>query len=183
MSEHARELIGYLNALGITIDSSSFESRVKAQKLAYILQHILGSRLYAFNFYIKGPYSPELAKDYFEKKEDFKNGNSSYKPSKEEYGELERIKPIIGRLSVEDLEIIASLLFLEKVAGLDENKAEAELKRIKPHLRIEEIWRGNNTLKELLLTEKAREALMKPLEAEMEGWGRISNESLEKFMS
>ncbi len=77
-----------------------------------------------------------------------------------------------------------SLLFLEKAAGLDENKAEAELKRmIKPRLKAEGIWRGNNTLKELLLTEKAREALMKTLEAEVEGWSRISDESLEKFMS
>ncbi len=183
MSGHAKELIRYLSELGIKIDSSSFESREKAQKLAFILQNILGHKLYDFSFYIKGPYSSELAKDYFDKSDDFRNGNSDYKLSNSELEELKRIKPITAKLSVEDLEIIASLLFLEKYMGLDEDEAEKKLKDIKPHLKIENIWKGNNTLKELLLTEEVRRELMKALEAELKEWDKVSDESWRKFLS
>jgi len=66
MKEQTEELIAYLNLLGIRINNDSFESRMKAQKLAYIIQSLLGKHLYSFNFYVRGPYSPDLARDYFE---------------------------------------------------------------------------------------------------------------------
>lgn len=182
MKEQTGKLIGYLNLLGVKIDSDRFESRIKAQKLTYIIQTIIGKHLYNdFNFYIRGPYSRELARDYFGSKEDFVNGKSDYKPTKEEYEEIERIKPLLNTLNQTDLEIVASLLFLEKEMGLDENKAEIELNSRKPHLKIEDIWKGTNTIKKLFLTEKLRETIMKSLKSEIEEWDNVSNESLGKF--
>ncbi len=182
MKEQTRKLIGYLNLLGVKIDSDRFDSRIKAQKLTYIIQKIIGKQLYGdFNFYIRGPYSRELARDYFGNKEDFVNGKSDYKPTKEEYGEIERVKPLLETLNQTDLEIVASLLFLERDRGFDENKAEIELNSRKPHLKMEDIWRGTNTIKKLFLTEKLRETIMNSLKSEMEEWDNISNESLGRY--
>ena len=182
MKDQTKRLIAYLNLLGVKIDSDSFASRIRAQKLAYIIQKIIDKQLYDdFNFYIKGPYSPELAREYFSSRDDFANGNSDYKPINEEYEELERIKPLLGSLSLTDLEIVASLLFLRKERSLDENQAETELLERKPHLKIENIWKGTTIIKKLFLTEKHRDALMASLKEETGGWVSASNESLKKF--
>jgi uncharacterized protein YwgA len=182
MKDQTKELIAYLNLLGIKIDSDSFASRIKAQKLAYIIQKIIDKQLYNdFNFYIRGPYSCELAREYFGSKNDFANGNSDYKPVSGKYEELERVKPLLCSLSQTDLEIVASLLFLRKERDLDENQAETELLERKPHLKIEDIWRGTTIIKKLFLTEKLRNAIMTSLKKEMEEWDSVSNESLKKF--
>ena len=66
MREQTKKFIAYLNLLGVKIDSRSFADRIKAQKLAYILQKLTGKQLYDdFNFYVRGPYSHELAVEYF----------------------------------------------------------------------------------------------------------------------
>jgi uncharacterized protein YwgA len=182
MKDQTKRLIAYLNLLGVKIDSDSFASRIRAQKLAYTIQKIIDKQLYAdFNFYIKGPYSPELAREYFSSRDDFANGNSDYKPINEEYEELERVKPLLGSLSQTDLEIVASLLFLRKERGLDENQAETELLERKPHLKIENIWKGSTIIKKLFLTEKLRDAIMASLKEETEEWDSASNESLRQF--
>ncbi len=182
MEESTKKLIAYLNLLEVKIDSSSFESRIKAQKLAYIIQKIIGKQLYRdFNFYIRGPYSHVLAIEYFGSKEDFVKGNSNYKLGKEENEELERVKPLLNSLSQTDLEIVASLLFLRMERGMDENQAEIDLHERKPHLKLEEIWRGSIIVKKLFLTEKLRVAIMNSLKGEMEEWDSVSNESLKKF--
>jgi uncharacterized protein YwgA len=182
MAEQTKKLIAYLNLLGVKIDSTSFADRIKAQKLAYILQKLTGKQLYNdFNFYVRGPYSHELAVEYFNSSNDFVKGISDYKITKDDYEEIERAKPLINALSQMDLEIVASLLFLKKEKGLDENIAEIELKVRKPHLKEEDIWRGSNIIKKMFLTDKMRIAIMNSLHKEMEGWDDISNENLKRF--
>ena len=180
MKSQTKRFIVYLNLLGVRINSGEFESRVKAQKLAYIIQTITNKQLYEFNFYIKGPYSRELAKEYFECKQDFETGNSGdYKLLREETEEIKRVKPLVNGLSQSDLEIVASLLYIRE-GGFDENQAEVKLKELKPHLKIEDIWKGTNTIKKLLLSDKLKAIIMSSLEKETEEWDSLSNESLRK---
>lgn len=181
MKEQTKKFIAYLNLLGVKIDSRNFEDRIKAQKLAYIMQKLLGKQLYDFNFYVRGPYSHELAVEYFDYRNDFVNGNSDYKVIKTDYEELERVKSLLNSLNQNDLEIVASLLYLRKEKSLDENKAELELESRKPHLKEEDIWRGTNIIKKLFLTDKLRVALMNSLQNELEEWDGLSNESLQRF--
>jgi uncharacterized protein YwgA len=179
MKEQTKRFIAYLNLLDERIDSGQFGSRIKAQKLAYILQKLTGNVLYDdFNFYIRGPYSRELAKEYFDFRDDFVEGRSGYVLTNEEREELERTASLLRSLDQEALEILASLLYLKDKRGMDENQAEAKLHELKPHLKQESIWRGMNTLKKLLLTDKLRIALMTSVGKEMEDWDRISSESL-----
>ena len=182
MKTETKKLIAYLNLLDVKIDSGSFASRIKAQKLAYIIQKLINAKLYDdFNFYIRGPYSHTLAQEYFDNHQEFAKGTSDYKPTNVEYEEIERVKPLLDSLSQNDLEIIASLLFLRKEGRLDENDAELELSRRKPHLKQEDIWRGSNIIKKLFLTEKLRVAIMDSLQKEMKEWNELSNEVLRKF--
>ncbi len=181
MKNETKKFIAYLNLLDVKIDSDKFEYRIKAQKLAYIIQKLIGKTLYAdFNFYIRGPYSRELAKEYFDYKDDFANVRNATQLSKEETDELKQAIPILRELNQRELEIIASLLWL-KDKGLDENQAENKLHELKPHLKLEDIWTGSNTIKKLFLTEKLRVAIMNSLEKETEEWDSISNEGLRKF--
>lgn len=181
MKTQTKKFIAYLNLLGEKIDGREFESRIKAQKLAYITQKITGKALYEFNFYIRGPYSKELAREYFDFREEFLRGDSGdSKISKEESEDLVRVKPLLTSLNQKDLEIVASLLYL-KDKGLDEDQAEIKLKELKPHLKSEDIWRGSNIIKKLFLTEKLRAAIMSSLVKETDEWDTISNESLRKF--
>jgi uncharacterized protein YwgA len=46
-----------------------FEDRLKLQKIVYIAKHFGIDLGYTFNEYIRGPYSPELADDYYKLKD------------------------------------------------------------------------------------------------------------------
>lgn len=181
MKERTEELIKYLDLLDTKIDSHNFASRIKAQKLAYITQKVLGKKLYTFGFYIRGPYSHGLAQEYFDNREEFAKGESNYVTTPPELEEITRIKPILNALSLTDLEIVASLIYLKMDKHLEENVAELELHKRKPHLKMEDIWRGSNTIKKLFLTEKLRETIMKSLHEETGDWDAISTESLSRF--
>ena len=182
MEESTKKLIAYLNVLGVKIDKNIFASRIKAQKIAYILQKLLDTNLYAdFNFYIRGPYSRKLALEYFTNSDEFAAGKSSYQPTKSEAEELEKVKPMLSGLSVSELEIIASLLYLRMEIYLDEEAAEKMLRERKPHLRFEDIWRGTNAIKKLFLSDQHREKIMKSLKEEMQDWDELSNKSLNRF--
>jgi len=181
MKEQTEKLIAYLNLLGIRISSDSFESRMKAQKLAYIIQNLLGKRLYQFNFYVRGPYSPELARDYFEHASDFAGGKSSYEPSSDEREKLEHAKTFLSNMGLSEFEIVAGLLFLMQEKGLNENDAELKLHELKPQLKLEDIWRGTNTIKKLFLTSELRDKIMNELKKELDAWDAASNISLKRF--
>ena len=182
MVEAKSRLIAYLGSLGINIDNDIFESRVKAQKMAYILQTLLDTKLYEdFNFYIRGPYSRKLAAEYFSDSATFKEGKSDYRLTAQESEEIKRVRPTISALNTIDLEIVASLLYLRKELHLDEEGAELRLHELKPHIKLEDIWRGTNTIKKLFLTDQLKEKLLKSVKEEMRGWDELSNESLDRF--
>jgi uncharacterized protein YwgA len=44
----------------------TFEDRLRLQKIIYIAKHFGIDLGYSFNEYLRGPYSPELADDYYE---------------------------------------------------------------------------------------------------------------------
>ena len=178
MKEQTEKLIAYLNLLGIRISNNSFESRMKAQKLAYIIQSLLGEHLYSFNFYVRGPYSPDLARDYFEHASEFASGKSSYKPSSDEREKLEHAKAFLSNMSLSEFEIVAGLLYLMREKGLNEDDAELRLHELKPQLKLEDIWKGTNTIKKLFLTSELRDKIMSELKDELDAWDTASNISL-----
>ena len=184
MKESTQKLLSYLNVLGKSINIKHFDSRLEAQKFAFILGEVVnGEPFYDdFNFYLKGPYSHQLAIEYFVHHQEFANPEKIKPVAGAELRELERIQKLIMSLDPKALEIVASLLYLKKREGLDEDAAEARLHECKPHFSMEDIWIGMNTLKALLLTDKARDADMKAINEEFAALDRASEEALKKFL-
>jgi len=60
-----QELIGILKNFG-DFDPSSFKDRLRAQKIIYLLQSSGVPLGYSYSWYLHGPYSRQLADDFFE---------------------------------------------------------------------------------------------------------------------
>jgi hypothetical protein len=132
----------FLDKLGMPSQIKSLEDRIAIQKAVYIGQKAGVDLAYSYGWYVHGPYSPELTKDYFALDNDLALGDNEY----ENYDllddmstALERVRPILDPPSeaelsrTEWLELVASVLFL-----LDKNNSKAmvekEIKEKKPHL-------------------------------------------------
>lgn len=165
MADEIVKLAAYMKELGVEVNVESFESRIKLQKFAYILGILLDKEMYKFEFYIRGPYSRPLAKEYYENKSLF-NKDAVHKLSQNEKEVLDRIRPIAVNLSIIELEIIASLLYLEKKKGYNEDTAINELINIKRYLKMEDVVRALNKLKQMMLTKKEEMRLLAVLSNE-----------------
>lgn len=134
----------FLDGLGVDPDISTVNDRKRLQKSVYIGQ-LSGVDLgYRFGWYIMGPYSPPLTRDYFdladrlEAAED-RVGNKELKP--EIRAKLEQVRSLLERpsnvhdLSTPDwLELVASYDFLRRVSHYDHARAVATLNEQKPHV-------------------------------------------------
>lgn len=181
MNKELEKFVEYLRMLDIRLDPVTFESRLKLQKLAYILGELIGKIYLDFSFYIKGPYSKQLATDYYSKR--FLFGKSFPDAvTGEEAGKLKELKTSrISSLSANELEIVASLLYLEKNDEFQEDMAVNQLHLLKSYFSIDQIIAGLNELKELTYLQSNKEKLMKLLKSEMEPWEKASTDDLVKF--
>lgn len=118
---------------------SSLRDRVRLQKAIYLSQEV-GVRLgYRFNWYVRGPYSSALAKDYYglHVASDGELDTEGKTLRKSVRTKLHHIKPV---MSVPDdvnldksewLELLSSFHYLRTTVG---DEASQKLKRLKPRL-------------------------------------------------
>ena len=131
----------FLEELGIPSDIDTVDERKKVQKSIYLGQ-VAGVDLgYHFGWYLKGPYSPELTKDYYELDEALIDGDLEYqkKELKSQMKEkLHAIQPIVippgdVLLSQEDwLELLASVHY--QFSRFDQETGRKNIDREKPNL-------------------------------------------------
>ncbi|MEM3656532.1 MAG: hypothetical protein QXP58_08485, partial [Thermoprotei archaeon] len=98
-----------LQYLGIDIKQvkANFDSRLRVQKVIYLLmlhQDFKGMLDFEFNFYLRGPYSPDLAQVYFSLSEDKDYPLPTLPDGAKEY--LNYIKDF----ELKDLELVASTI-------------------------------------------------------------------------
>lgn len=60
-----KAFVEFLKGLGFAFDVNSFDHRVMLQKYVFIARFLGWNHDYPYNIYIRGPYSPDLAKDYY----------------------------------------------------------------------------------------------------------------------
>ena len=148
----------FLEELGVPPDIDTVDERKRVQKTIYLGQ-IAGVDLgYHFGWYLKGPYSPELTKDYYDLDEALTEGDLEYQ-KKELKGQLKEklqsIKPIVTQpcdvpLSQADwLELLASVHY--QYTNFDKATAQANIEREKsvlaPYInRAEEALRNSHLL-------------------------------------
>ena len=114
-----KELIAFVNMLknaGVhKFDIDNFSSRVRMQKYVYLAKLFGFKHEYIYNIYLKGPYSKDLADDYYklnkvDELEDLSEFNS------EAFVELVKVKDLKW------LEVATTIHFLwEKHKGLSKN--------------------------------------------------------------
>lgn len=168
-NENIIKVADWITELGISIDVNEFSSRIKIQKLTFLLSTLFNEKMYKdFTFFTRGPYSKNLESDYYSNKEIFNEQHRPAKVSEKEREELERLKSSgVKEISAEQFEIMASLLYLKEIEKLDEQAAIEELMKRKSYLKLQDVVSGLNKLKQFMLTEKDRKELLKMLEKEM----------------
>jgi len=148
----------FLEELGVPSKIDTVDERKRVQKTIYLGQ-IAGVDLgYNFGWYLKGPYSPELTKDYYDLDEALTEGDLEYQ-KKDLKGQLKEklqsIKSIVTQpgdvpLSQADwLELLASVHY--QISKCDQVAARANIAREKPTLapyisRAEEALRKTHLL-------------------------------------
>ncbi len=132
-----------LNELSIPDSIDTIDDRKRVQKAIYLGQ-LAGVQLgYRFGWYKKGPYSPDLTKDYYALAEAIELGESDFtavKLQSEVRSKLSSIEPLFTvptgiDLPQEDwLELVSSVHYLLKISKRDTKSATEVLQLEKPHL-------------------------------------------------
>jgi hypothetical protein len=108
-----------LDALGLDLDLSTFDSRLILQKTVYLVQAARVDLGYTFNWYRRGPYSPDLTNDAFALRAELTWNADELKDWKLEpvfLDRLARLREVLRVIPVETrarhLELFASVHFL-----------------------------------------------------------------------
>lgn len=152
-------LLRAIEALGEDHDITSFENRKLFQKAVYLGQ-VAGVDLgYRYGWYVKGPYSTELTRDYYAAAEALAGGDAipaDKKLKADIRQKLAAVQPLfvvprgVALPKADWLELLASWHYLRKVNKLDEAKARELMQRQKPNL-VPFIPRAAQKLSELRL--------------------------------
>jgi uncharacterized protein YwgA len=133
----------FLAELGVPSVIDTVDDRKRVQKAVYLGQ-LTGVNLgYRFGWYLMGPYSPPLTKDYYDLAERLDAGDDEYQdqilhPSIKT--RLQSIKPLFdvpadtGLAPEEWLELLASYHYLRSVRRATDEQTQATLNEQKPRV-------------------------------------------------
>lgn len=145
----AEDLVGIFDKLGLKLDVTTFEHRLRIQKIVYILQLHREFRKYLdyrFNLYIRGPYSPDLASVYYGISEEVHPSNVELSEEALRYG-----REVVSKDN-EYLEVASTLVEAMKVnqSEIDDEELVELVHWLKPYY-------GENKIREIL--QQTRELL------------------------
>jgi hypothetical protein len=133
-----------LAAVGVDSSVKTRSERKTVQKAIYLAQASGVDLGYRYSWYVMGPYSPALTKDYFALQDTLRmapDAKPTHRLRPVAYEKLARLATVVGQLKNESdvpladwLELLASVHFLEKQQGRDEDTVRARLAAEKPHV-------------------------------------------------
>lgn len=141
MTEQTDVLKLVLSELGMSHVINTMDDRIGIQKVVCMVQEAGLQLGYSYNWYVRGPYSPSLASDYYAIAQ---NGaeHSGQKLVLTEYARsvVLKVQPLLdppeefnlGR--VYWLELLASILYLRKRLRMSDDAASAKIQLSKPAL-------------------------------------------------
>jgi uncharacterized protein YwgA len=155
MSRRSR-LFASLRALGINPKMDTFAERKKVQKLTYLLDKVFDMNFkFSYNWYLHGPYSPEVTTTLFDVIERGQIVRSDPKVLlAEDLRKIDQLKSFLGDDldSNDKLELLVSLHFLMqylKDPNITQEDVVAFLKTKKPYFTDEEIFEAIDQLRML----------------------------------
>lgn len=145
MAENERELIlsRILQLVGLDhIDMDNFDNRLIYQKIIYLLQNYGLSLGYGYSWYVKGPYSSELAKTLFNITPQISSESAGFvfQDNEKIVSKITNFNSIL-KDEIQNplfLEVLASIVFIQKSLHLNQNtheKLRDELLKLKPKLQ------------------------------------------------
>ncbi len=152
------KVIACLKAIGFAPDACDFQDRIRVQKMVYLLQLKGLETGFDYNLYVRGPYSPALTKELFERKDAFKRLNTGASLSVEEEEAVRELNALF-ELKPSLLEVAATYAFFAREKRLDPIAALTQVKKLKPFFSEAQTAVG---------ISKAKEFLFKPTAAERE---------------
>lgn len=133
----------FLDELDTPPDIETVDDRKRVQKAVYLGQ-LSGVDLgYRFGWYLMGPYSPSLTRDYYTLATEIASGDREYEDKELQPSLRARLKKVQGLLDPPQevqlaqeswLELISSLHYLREIAKLNKEKALERLTKEKPTL-------------------------------------------------
>jgi uncharacterized protein YwgA len=122
-----------LRELEIKPDMKPFSTRLRIQKILYLLQELGLQTGWKFGWYVRGPYSPDLAHELFEHHE---KGTRDSKVQDDERKALEKFREKFGTspLSAQQLEAAAAVVYVAKSTRLRSAALVAAVSKQKPYL-------------------------------------------------
>lgn len=149
-------LFASLSALGINPTMSSFEERKQVQKMVYLLDNAFEMNFgFHYNWYLHGPYSPQVTRIIFDVVEGQQTVNSNPAIlSSNDLNKIEKLKSFLkGDInSIDELELLGSLHYL-----LTCNNEKPRTKEIvkfmrekKPYFSEKQVYRAIERLQPLV---------------------------------
>ena len=127
-----------LEALGLQPNIGSLARRKTLQKAVYLAQQLYPPLGYRYNWYMLGPYSPALARDYYSLSTEADVSTQGFRLSGVARQKISTLKPWLKPPPEVDLagdswlELLASLHYL--FTSVDAQNANQILRDTKPHL-------------------------------------------------
>jgi uncharacterized protein YwgA len=144
MEERLVALDLFLEALGVPPDIETVVDRKRVQKAVYVGQRAGVDLGYSYSWYLMGPYSTSLTRDYYALADALASGAKARVQEHKLQPELEKrlkaIRPLLTPprgVGLDDeswLELIASYDYLRKVSNYSHAKALETLQERKSHL-------------------------------------------------
>lgn len=140
MAEQIDVLKLVLNELGMGATISTMDERIEIQKAICMVQEAGVQLGYSYNWYVRGPYSPALAADYYSL------AHAEQRPAQNliltdvardvvsKVKNLMNVPPTFPLPRVYWLELLASVLYLRKRLRLSEAASETKIRNSKPAL-------------------------------------------------
>jgi uncharacterized protein YwgA len=184
MNKDFEKMIHALKYWGLILEDptkdENFQSRLIIQKLTHICQ-ILGVEMkrYHFSLYKNGPYSPDLASDYYNFSSQFNSLRTDYKPTSAEIGVFDNIKEEILQHSLNNehqadlLEAISTVSYFKdrNPKFLDDDLFEKTMNE-KPYLSDKIVTIAINLVKKLRFKP---EYLTKEIQDELDLWDKAED--------
>lgn len=138
MSNRLRALALVLDELGLEPTIGSVDERLTLQKAIYLVQRYAVPLGYSYGWYLKGPYSPQLTRDYYELAADpepYQDGalKGSVSTALRRVNQLIASKPN-GIAQHHWLELLASLDYLVTQSKFTHAAARQKIVETKAHL-------------------------------------------------
>lgn len=137
MADRLVALKAVLDELDVPLEIATVQDRLVVQKAIYLAQTMVPLG-YSYGWYLKGPYSPRLTRDYYEfSQASLEENGVSLKTTVKNL--LRPIKDLIsqkpdGVILAHWLELLASIHYLRESWNLDRVGVEAKIGETKPHL-------------------------------------------------